>query len=274
MKQIIIIMTICLSLIFSTMAFCEEKGQNDGPWEKAALNIGGFISNTNTNLRFGSGVGITLDMGKVLDFDPTSTVFLVNGSWRFTENRRHRLDLSWLSYKFSGTKQANADIPTGDGIAIGQTLEGFFDLDIYQAEYSYSFVQDERLDLAAKFGLYVMPIEFGLRADGQVVGEGNVKFTAPLPTIGLRMDVAVTPKWFIRSGSRIFYLEYENFKGRIISVSGAVEYQPLKHVGLGLGVDSLQIEAEAQGEDYPAIDFSGYMGFKYVGLQLYARFFF
>ena len=117
-----------------------------------------------------------------------------------------------------------------------------------------------------------MPIQFGLRADGLYVGQGEAKFTAPLPTIGLRMDIALTPKWFVRTGTQIFYLEYEQFKGAIRSLNGSIEYMPWKHVGFGLGIDSLNIEVEAEGEDYPGIDFSGYMEFKYVGLQLYARF--
>jgi hypothetical protein len=274
MKRIIILMMICLIPISSTIAFCEEKDRNEEPWEKAALNIGGFIANTDTNLRLGSGLGLTLDMNKILNFDTTSTVFRVNGSWRFTENRKHRLDLSWFSYNLSGTKQVTADIPVGDGITAGQTLDGFFNLDIYQVEYSYSFFQDDRIDLAARLGVYVMPLEFGLKADGLVVDEGDAKFTAPLPTFGLRMDVAVAPKWFIRSGSRIFYLEYESFKGKIISMDVALEYQPWKHVGFGLGFDSLSLEVEADGQDYPEIDFSGNVEFKYTGLQLYAKFMF
>jgi hypothetical protein len=273
MKQYIIILMICLITIFrSSLAICDEKTAPEKPWEKYSINLGAFISSTDTNFRVGSGVGISLDMEKILDFDSTNNVFRVDGSWRFTKNLRHRLDLSWFSYNLSGTKTAEVDIPIEDGITAGQTLDAYFDLDIYQVRYSYSFLQDDRLDLAAKLGLYVMPIKFGLRADGLIVGEGEAKFTAPLPTIGFRMDIALTPKWFVRTGTQFFYLEYEQFKGAIASMGGAIEYMPWKHLGFGLGIDSLRIEVEAEGEDYPGIDFSGDLEFNYVGLQLYARF--
>ena len=101
-----------------------------------------------------------------------------------------------------------------------------------------------------------------------------MKFTAPLPVIGLRMDIALTPKWFVRTGTQFFYLEYENFAGRISSISGAIEYQPWKHFGLGIGLDSFDLEVEAQGEDYPEINFSGNLQFRYTGLQLYGKFVF
>ena len=55
-----------------------------------------------------------------------------------------------------------------------------------------------------------------------------------------------------------------------MAFQGALEYVPWKHFGIGLGVDSFVMAAEADGEDYPMIDFTGYVEFSYVGLQLYA----
>ena len=74
----------------------------------------------------------------------------------------------------------------------------------------------------AQLGLYIMPISFGIKATGLVDEKGDAKFTAPLPTVGFRMDVALAPKWFFRSGTQIFYLEYQQFKGSILAAQGAV----------------------------------------------------
>ena len=103
---------------------------------------------------------------------------------------------------------------------------------------------------------------------------GREKFTAPLPVLGLRMYFALTPQWFIRTGSQVFYLEYDNFTGSVIEFRAAVEYNPWKHVGIGLGFDTLGIQLEADGEDWPGIDFEGNVDFKYTGLQLYLRWFY
>lgn len=70
-------------------------------------------------------------------------------------------------------------------------------LDIYELAYSYSFLQDDRIDLAVGIGFYIMPMDFGLKVSGLVDEEGSERFTAPLPVLGLRMDVALTPKWFL-----------------------------------------------------------------------------
>ena len=116
-----------------------------------------------------------------------------------------------------------------------------------------------------------MPIEAGLSAAGLVDVSEAVSFTAPLPVVGLRADVAITPKWFIRLGSELFYLEYDNFTGTLVNTFTRLEYNPWKHFGFGLGVESFRLNIEAEGEDYPNIDFKGNLEFNYTGLELYAR---
>ena len=69
-------------------------------------------------------------------------------------------------------------------------------------------------------------------------------------------------------------VEIEQFKGSLYNASAAVEYKPWKHVGIGLGVDTLRVKVEADGQDYPGIDFKGKVEFTYFGLQLYAKLFF
>jgi hypothetical protein len=88
--------------------------------------------------------------------------------------------------------------------------------------------------LAAGIGFYVMPINFGIQVSGLVDEEGEDKFTAPLPAFNLRMDIALTPKWFIRTGAQVFYLKYEDFSGSILELRTALEYNPWKHVGIGV----------------------------------------
>lgn len=60
----------------------------------------------------------------------------------------------------------------------------------------------------------------------------------------------------------------------MLEFRAAVEYNPWKHVGIGLGFDTLAVHLEADGEDWPGVDFKGTVDFKYTGLQLYLRYFF
>jgi len=95
MKRRCLCVCFVVSLLFLIQpAFAENPASNDTPWEKFSLNLGYFISHTNTDLRLGSGLGVTVDVEELLGLDATNSVFRVDTFWRFTENRRHRLDFT------------------------------------------------------------------------------------------------------------------------------------------------------------------------------------
>ena len=267
-----------VSLLFIIQpAFAENPASQDTPWEKFSLNAGYFISNVDTDLSLGSGLGLTANLEDLLGFDSTNSVFRIDAFWRFTENRRHRLDLTWFSFRRDGSKTIGRDLTIKDdegneiNIPAGSQVESNFNLDIYRGRYSYSFFQDDRMDLAFSIGAYIMPIDIGLRAAGLINVDESEKFTAPLPTLGLRADFAITPKWYLRSNFEVFYLEINEFKGTIYESNVALEYLPWKHFGFGLAANIFNLRIEADGEDYPGIDFKGEIEFRYSGLLLYAK---
>ncbi|MBW2614088.1 MAG: hypothetical protein JRE12_17275 [Deltaproteobacteria bacterium] len=258
-----------------------DDSPKDNPWKKFSFNAGLFASYANTDIRFGSDVGLSVNLEDALGLEAQNRVFRVESYWRFTDNRRHRLDLSWFSFNRTGTQKVTDDItispPEGEDIIIptGTEVESYFDMDIYQLDYSYSFIQDNRLDFAGRLGLYVMPMDFGLKVTGLFDDEADQSFTAPLPVLGLKLDVLLSPKWYFRSGSQIFYIKYQDFTGSLINLRSAVEYNPWKHVGFGLGVDALRLGLQGDGEgDYLNIDLRGNVDFKYTGIMLYGRIFF
>ena len=163
-------------VLFLMPQFCLalEQTSNAQPWEKFGANLGVFVSSTDTSFRIGSGIGLSIDAEEALNLDANSTVFRADALWRFSDNQRHRLDLTWFSLKRDATRQIGQDITfedkDGNPITIdaGTTVESNFDLDIYELAYSYSFFQDDRIDLAAGIGFYIMPLDFGLRSAGVV----------------------------------------------------------------------------------------------------------
>ena len=257
-----------------------ESNLHEKPWKKLSLDAGVFLTGVDSSVRFGTGVGVDIDVEKALGLESTNTVFRADALWRFTPNQRHRLDFLWFSFRRNGNRRVLEDITIEDDdgntitIPADTKVEAFFDLDIYELAYSYSFFQDDRVDLAAGIGIYVMPIDFGIKVRGLLDEEEEENFTAPLPVFGLRMDVALNPQWFIRTGVQVFYAEIDNFKGSIMELRTALEYNPWQHVGIGLGFDMLGIRLEAEDEDWPGIDLKGNVEFNYAGLQLYLRLFF
>lgn len=173
-------------IIMSGTVFAADQNKSDLPWEKAYLNLGWFFADTNSGFRLGEsnvGAGISIDVEDFLGLDSTTSSFRIDGGWRFSKNKRHKLELGWFSFKrdASGTITEDIDIPPelgGGQIPAGQ-VRSEFNFDIIKLKYEYSFVLDDRLDLNLGVGLFVMPIEFGVQGSGGAKLEEDI--TAPLP---------------------------------------------------------------------------------------------
>jgi hypothetical protein len=207
------------------------------PWEKFSIQGGAFFASLNDKVTAGTeGAGVAVDLEQTLGLDTQNQIFRAGALYRIGENRRHRVDLDYLYFNRTATKSIEREIVV-DNVTLGPgtNVETTFNYQILRAAYSYSFFQDDRMDLAASFGLFVMPIKFKLSASGLGSGQGDFSFTAPLPAFGLRGDFAITPRWMLRTNLDFFYLEYESFKGALANARVAVEYNPWDHFGFGLG---------------------------------------
>ena len=269
-----LILIVCLTAAGSAVA--EETGGKASPWDRFSLNLGAFLTTTNSTVRLGTTTaGAAIDVEDTLGIGSGNTAFRIDAAWRFTENRRHRIDFSWFSVKRSGSSQLFRDIEI-DGVTYptGTTVSTNLNLDLFRSSYSYSFFQDDRMDLAVAGGLYVAPISFDISASGGFSGSSSQSITAPLPVVGLRLDFAMTPKWFLRSNVDVFYLSYDNYTGFLTDVGVGVEYKAFEHVGFGLGFDTMHLEVEAeQGTSVPGVDFSGNFQFDYAGIYGYMKFY-
>ena len=180
------------------------------PWEKFNIQGGVFFAALNNKVTVGSeGGGVAIDVEEALGLQTQNTVFRVGGLYRIGEKRRHRVDLDYLYFNRSSTKNLERDIVVDNvTVTAGRRVDSTYNYQILRAAYSYSFFQDDRMDLAASIGFFVMPFKFEMSAEGLGSKQGNLDFTAPLPAVGLRGDFAVTPRWFIRTNIDVFYLEY------------------------------------------------------------------
>src|SRR5581483_5471088 len=70
-----------------------------GPWEKFSFSMGAFFTNSDTGIRLGSNVGVEMDLEDTLGFNSNASVFRTEAAWRFSPNRRHRLDASWFAVR-------------------------------------------------------------------------------------------------------------------------------------------------------------------------------
>jgi len=278
-KKIIIAMLFA-TVVFSSAAFASEVDSDFDRWAKLEVRMGTFWSVSNSDVRFGSALGLDIDVEDLFGIDVSTNVFRASAAWRFTESRRHCLEFNWFSLHRTNDRSVLQDFSFEDRnndivyVKAGTQVASLFNIDIYQLSYNYSFFQDNRFDVAAKVGLFIMPIEFGLTTSGLVEEKFNETLVAPLPSFGLHSYFAFTPRWYLRLGTEFFYLEVGEFRGGLFDTQAAVEYRRWEHLGIGLGFEKFGLDLEADGKDYLNIDFRGKIEYGYLGLHLYANLFF
>ena len=247
----------------------------DSVWEKYSVTLGGIFAGVDSSVRFGlPGTGVEIDIEEALGFEKGVTSVRAGGSWRFTDNRRHRFDVVWVDLSRDSNRTIRRDVDLGNGVLLpaGTGVKSTFDLQLFRTEYSYSFLQDERLDFAGIFGLYVAPIDFEFVASGLSTASDSFDVTAPLPLAGLRMDVLLTPKTYLRSSYSLLYLEAGDFTGSIQDLLIAFEWVPIDGFGVGIGMDTFGLAVEAEGSTaVPGVDEKGSVDFGYQGITLYLK---
>jgi hypothetical protein len=271
-KQLPLFSTLLLLFFWTAPVTAEDYPAKDDIWSRAGLSLGGYLVALDSEVNFGlRGFQGNINVEEALDLDVSTTVFRVDGFVRFTPNRRHRLDLGWYALRREGRRRLSEDITIGDTTyPAGTTVNSTYNFDIYRLTYSYSFFQDDRMDLAAGVGAYVAPIKFEISSNGGQSTESE-SFTAPLPVINLRGDFAVTPKLFLRSRIDVFYLELDDYKGGITNLNMALEYRIFKHFSTGIGFETFNFKVQTENSSYPPNDLFGEISYRNVGLTLYLK---
>jgi hypothetical protein len=244
--------------------------RDDGRWERWSLGVGGFLASLDTEARIGfPGVGVQVDVEKALGLDTSQSVFRIDSGYRFGGHRRHRLDFTWFDLSRDGEKTLEEQVDIGGmTYPIGTRVTSTFDLAFYNLRYSYSFLLDDRIDLAASFGLHVT--ELGLTVNAAAIGAGGDSVTAPLPVFGGRLDVLLGKNWYFRSSLEALYLEISDFSGVITDLVIATEWRAWKNFAFGLGLNSVRLGMEVDDEAY-GLNFNGSVESRFTGLLFYGK---
>ena len=204
--------------------------------------------------------------------DQNYTAFRGDLFWRIT--RRNRVDFTYYYLHRDGSDALNINIPDpdgGPGFTIGQAVDTKFNVDILRGSYAWSFFKDERFDLGIAGGLYGMAVDFEIETKGIVGGASETTdFAFPLPVIGLRGSFALTDKWFLRQHFDFFYVNIDDYEGTLVDFLATVEWNALKHVGLGVGYNYVAMNLEYSGSD----DFLSEFDFRYGGVLAFAKLYF
>jgi hypothetical protein len=260
---IIVITSLALGLAPGTGVLAGDRYDDEQPAERFKLRIGGFlIDRFDTTARFDSTrypIGTLIDLEEDFNVDPSETVLRIDGFYRF--NNRHRMDWTYYRSRRSGTAVAEKEYIIGDpddpdgGFIIPKDarVTTQWNYDLLKIGYAYSFLNKHRYEMFIGAGLNIRNLDIEIDYEVTITtfgendkldGEGLI----PLPTAVIGGRWNFTDKWQGIFKYELFMLEIGDYKGSQQDFQLLFEHSTFKHVGFGLGVNTVDINIRAQDD--------------------------
>ncbi len=239
--------------------------------ETLTVNLGGIVNQFDTTFRLDGqtrrGSDINLE-GNGLNNNLSS--FEVGATWRLLP--RHRIDAQYFSAKRSGDRQYGTEITIGDEVfPIGATVSAEAKSEFLLADYRYSFMKTDQIELAGLLGFYGGHFKFNVNATGNETptprtANRNVSTTVPLPLIGATVDWYINPRWKIAGAIEGIAADIGDVDGSAFVAVASTEYTLVRNFGVGLRYMYSDMRA-----DVSKSDFNGNITWKMNSVSLYAK---
>lgn len=268
------------ALTLSLVAVTARAAEPTSPHSQHALVLeaGALLSDFTTTARLDGptgGTAVSLEDDAGLDDDQTA--FRGRLQWRFAN--RHRLQIGFYEFDRDATRDIDRTIvvSTEDQTLefdVGATLSTTFDWRLIPVSYAYSFVLDDKLEVAASIGLHWVDATVGFEGrafvDGETVARGAAESeaaSAPLPVVGAELNYALTPRWIVGARAQYFSLDYDDYSGDLTDIRIVTEYRLADRVGLGIGYTWFDVSFDEEQDPY-RLD----IDYEHDGLEAYVNF--
>jgi hypothetical protein len=245
-----------------------QEGPIRGGAEKFKLNFGTILNQNDTSLAIqgpqGRGIEFGLEGATGVQKDRWST--LASGTWRFAPN--HRVGFQSFSTRRSGTKVVDQELTIKDEvIPVGTTLQTSAKTDFLIANYQYSLLRDDRVELSAMAGIYGARFRYTFDSTNPP-RDIDAKTTAPLPMFGIALDTFITPRWTISTFFEGLMLKVGEVEGRIAYIGMSTDYMLTRHFGLGVGISAVRVGVDVTDDSFTgSIDWRSQSFFAYGQLR-------
>jgi len=241
---------VCALFINVVSAAESENAEDPGSLfdKKFSLTLGGYFPYVDSSVQLGSvgksgaSVGLERDLG----LKQWSASAWLGFNWRFLP--RHQLHVEWFQLNRDGETTVEKPLPPigGSIYTLGARLDSSLRLNIGRVSYGYSFIRDDRNDLAFVAGLHIATAKASITGTGFISVDGapvaevthtesTSSVTFPLPHLGFIYNRKLTPRLTGNVTMLGFGLEVGNFSGYLIEIDGTLSYQLTKHLGIGGG---------------------------------------
>jgi hypothetical protein len=237
-------------LALTAMSARADEGPIRGGTEKFKLSLGTILNQSDTTLRIegpqGRGAEFGLEGAAGVERDRWTV--LASGTWRFAPN--HRVGFQSFSTRSQNSRVIDQELVIKDEvIPVGTNLQTSAKTDFLIANYQYSLLRDERVELSAMAGIYGARFRFSFDSTNPP-RDISANSTAPLPMVGISLDTFITPRWTVSAFFEGLLLKVGDVKGKIAYIGMSTDYMLTRHLGLGVGFNAVNIGADVTQDDF------------------------
>jgi hypothetical protein len=251
-----------------------EEGPHK-PWRTFELITGVTYSSVSSTLTVGRGGGsasLAIDGEATLGLSRELLSPEILVVYRLAE--RHRLSFGFEDMTRTATRTLQRDIDV-DGVtyAVGTSVHSVYGVQFFDLTYAWSFLQDDRMEMAVTVGFDTLRAHFALEASSTQLA-ANERFIFPIPLPGLDADFVLIKDLWLRQRLQFMYVPVQSYSGLLIELNVALEYSVLKNVALGLGFDMFRVDLAKKAGSSTWGNFEGDFKYDSAGVLAYINFHF
>ncbi len=237
--------------------------------DRLTLQAGLVSSSTQTTLRYDAAAGTpgtTLNAEK--DLGLPSRKLIGKAELMFRMKERHRVHLG----NYYLPLDRHATVPLQKTVNFGNTTFNVNDvvaselkMRLLVINYSYSFIKNDRAELAASLGFDVIGFEAAATVAARLRTEREDR-SAPAPLAGLDGTVRISSRFYAEARGQYLKVNVQNVRGTLDTVEANILYRLSPNVTFGLGYSGFKVNVDSE-----KLGDSGQFQLRSSGPQLFAR---
>ena len=250
----------------------EEPESRKTPWRTFEANLGAhYWSITSTLLLGKSGIPSSLTI-PVEDLLGMKTEIWSPECWLSLRlGELHRIQFSFDDLSRTATRQVSQGVVAGQVVFPPAVIHSEYAVQFYNLNYAWSFLQDERMDVALTFGVDL--VRTRLKLESQIPQRlEEERLIVPVPLPGFQADFALSRYFWLRQRLGGVYIPLDNFSGLMIDYKLSVEWCFLDNVSLGIGLDLFHVLLTKEGNDTQLGSFDGKLKVEGTAALVYLNF--
>ena len=238
------------------------------------VSLGWYGTDFSTDVAVGfEGIlGTLIRFEDELGLEEKQDVFRLEGHWRFS--RRSAIYFGYVQFDRSGRRTIDEPIDF-ENLRFTGELDTIFDQKLANLGYRFSFYNNGKMEAGISAGFSIYEFTAGVAGNAElldgngdvIVGTGELRsaterITAPVPTFGIFLNYAVTPKLIFRYSGSFFNFDSSDFEARLTDSAGSIQWFFVRNVSIGGGVSSTRVRVADFGRSRPyEVDYR-YSGFR------------